>query len=273
MVAISAVTMLLLAIFFASMLAIADKKLRVEEDPMIEKVNELLPQANCAACGFASCHNFAEALATGETDDPTLCRVASQEEVDELGCLLGIEVGKKLDVKARILCGGGDKEARVKGVYAGVEDCVAASLLGGGQKVCGYGCLSFGTCVRACPFDAMFMDDNGLPRIIDEKCTGCGICVKHCPKNIIDLLAPTQEYYVKCSSQDKGGVSKKACDVSCIGCQKCVKECESDAIIFENNLAKIDTEKCTNMGKCFEVCPTKCIIETNKLEKIGKGVA
>lgn len=93
-----------------------------------------------------------------------------------------------------------------------------------------------------------------------------------CPKKVIELLPDEQEFYVKCASKDKGGVARKACSVSCIGCQKCVKECEAQAITFEDNLAKIDSEKCKNLGKCFEVCPTKCIIKNTK-KTAGKGVA
>ncbi|TET52957.1 MAG: 4Fe-4S dicluster domain-containing protein [Actinobacteria bacterium] len=192
--------------------------------------------------------------------------------MDDIGEFLGYEVAKVLPVKARILCGGGEKEAKKKGEYSGVQDCAAAALLGGGNKVCDYGCLGLGSCVKACPFDAMFMDNNGLPRIIDEKCTGCGICVDSCPKKIIEMLPTDLQYYVKCSSKDKGAVSRKACSLSCIGCLKCVKECPEQAILFEDNLAKIDPEKCKNMGICFEVCPTKCIIK-NTAKIARKGVA
>lgn len=270
MIIISVVSMLLLAIGFASILAIADKKLKVKEDPRIEQVSDILPQANCAACGYASCHQFAELLVSGQVKDPALCRVSNQEDLQEIADLLGYKLGEVLPVKARILCGGGEKEAKNKGLYSGAEDCLAASLLSGGYKTCDYGCLGLATCVKACPFDAIFIDNNRMPRIIDEKCTGCGLCVDACPKNVIELLPTASEYYVKCASQDKGAVSRKACSVSCIGCQKCVKVCEPQAIDFENNLAKIEPKKCNNCGACFEVCPTKCILINNSVKLANK---
>lgn len=44
-------------------LAIAARRLAVQKDPLIEKLESLLPGANCGGCGFPGCGGFAEALA------------------------------------------------------------------------------------------------------------------------------------------------------------------------------------------------------------------
>ena len=142
--------------------------------------------------------------------------------------------------------------------YSGLEDCRAASLLQGGPKACEYGCLRLGSCVTACPFDAIHMKD-GLPVVDTDTCVACGQCVEACPRSLIDIQPFGAKVHVFCRSQDKGGVTRKTCNVGCIGCKKCEKACEFDAIHVENFVAKIDYEKCTSCGNCVEACPTNAV--------------
>jgi ferredoxin len=151
--------------------------------------------------------------------------------------------------------------------YDGVADCRIAHSLYIGDTDCSYGCLGNGDCVRACTFNAMHMDIlTGLPVISDEKCTACGACVKACPRKIIELRKKAKKerkLYVACSNCDKGAPARRACKVACIACNKCLKVCEFDAIVIENNLAYIDSFKCTFCRKCVTECPTGSILEFN----------
>ena len=128
----------------------------------------------------------------------------------------------------------------------------------GGPKSCSYGCLGYGSCVKACPFDAIHIVD-GVAVVDKEACKACGKCVAACPKKLIELVPYTQQHLVQCSSKDKGKEVTFACTTGCIGCKMCQRVCGNDAIIFEDNLAKIDLTKCTDCGACALKCPKKII--------------
>ncbi|HPW00310.1 MAG TPA: 4Fe-4S binding protein, partial [Oscillospiraceae bacterium] len=128
----------------------------------------------------------------------------------------------------------------------------------GGKYSCKYACLGYGDCVLACEYDAIHVV-NGTAAVDKSKCSGCGKCVKTCPKHIIELIPCAKNYYVACSSKDKGPVTHKNCPTGCIACKKCEKACPTGAITIEDFLSRIDYSKCISCGKCMEVCPTGTI--------------
>ena len=209
---------------FAFVLAVADKVLFVDEDPRVHSVSEMLPGVNCGACGFASCHAFAEALVSGAAE-PNNCRAGGELLASELSEFLGVEVGDTKKQVAVVHCGAKDVDRVKKGIYSGVESCQAAALLGGGYIACPFGCLGFGDCFEACPFGAIKMVD-GLPIITPSKCTSCGKCVAACPKKLIKIK-PFDSIKgvtaVLCSSKLAMKDVKAVCSVGCIGCGICAK--------------------------------------------------
>ena len=260
----------------ASILVFADKKLRVEEDPKLEAIQEILPGANCGACGLPGCHQFAEAVINGE-QDPAGCSAGGPDVINAIGEILGIEIETGPPLKARVVCLGGHKQCGQKADYRGIEDCRAAALVGGGDKDCAYGCLGYGSCVDSCPFGAMKMNANGLPMINDDLCTGCGICADVCPKAVISLIPEGEKVLLGCSSPEKAKAVKSICSLGCIGCSLCAKICPEEAIVMKDNLPIIDQEKCNACGDCIERCPTDSLIEpminhiayVKKIEKAG----
>ena len=248
-----------LGFFFAAFLAVADKKLRVVEDPMVEKLDDALPGTNCGACGYPGCNQVALKLADGSVPIDA-CPAGGQEVVDLIAQILGVESVKAEKVIAVVLCRGGEAEALKDASYRGERSCVAANITGG-EKACIYGCHGYADCVVSCSFGAMDMNDNGLPVVFVDKCVGCGACVTACPKNLIELHPPEDKLFVYCKNRDKGPVAKKACKTACIGCTLCVKLAGAEgAIAMKNNLAIIDYEVCPQTDSSTVKCPTKCIL-------------
>lgn len=247
-----------LGVLFGLSLAYAAKKFYMPLDPKLEKVIAALPGSNCGACGKAGCMGFAEALSKGEMDLNS-CAVCDPKSREAIADVLNLALKEKVKTVAVLHCQGGNR-VKEKYLYQGMRDCIAANLVLGGNKNCSWGCLSFGTCEKVCPFGAISMDkETGLPIVDESKCTACGNCVKICPKHLFSLVPSESKIYIACKSQDMGKVVMQVCGVGCIGCKKCEKACLNQAITVVNNLAVVDYSKCNYCLECVEVCPTKVI--------------
>jgi RnfABCDGE-type electron transport complex B subunit len=248
-----------LGIFFAAFLAIADRKLRVEEDPLVEAIACALPGANCGGCGYAGCRQLAEMIASRRAPI-SACPPGGQSSIDAIAKLLGVEAVKREPIVAVVLCRGGNAEAKRNADYRGERTCMAADLTNG-AKACIYGCHGYGDCVRACQFDAMDMSPNGLPVVFRDRCVGCGACARACPRDLIEMHPVERELFVYCKSRDKGPVAKKACSAACIACGICVKACEvPGGIVLKDNLAEINYDTCPQNDVPTKKCPTRCIL-------------
>jgi RnfABCDGE-type electron transport complex B subunit len=260
-VAASIISMAGLGLFFASVLAIVNQKLKVKEDPKIEAIEDVLPSANCGVCGFTGCRQYAEALVKGE-ELPDKCKAAGEEAIARLSEILGVEIEKKTKAAAIVHCGADDSKRKKKAVYTGIKTCVAAHNISGGENLCEYGCLGYGDCMNACPFGAIKMV-SGLPVIDRNKCTACGKCKASCPRSLITVEKINAEnfIYVACNNPDNGPETRRACDVGCIACSLCQK-LTGGVFRLENNLAGVEYDRMSEIKNVEEVitkCPTKCI--------------
>jgi Na+-translocating ferredoxin:NAD+ oxidoreductase RNF subunit RnfB len=241
-------------------LGFAAKKFAVSVDARLVELMDALPGINCGACGYAGCRPCAEAINVGEVG-VNACPVGGDETVISLATIMGVEAVAAVKQVARIYCTGGVEEARRSFDYHGLDDCNAAVLVSGGGKACVFGCLGLGSCVTACPYDAMYMNSNGIPVVIDDKCTGCTLCAPACPKDLIEMLPVTSDIQILCKSTHKGSEVKKVCTVGCIACDICVKLCPYEAIEVNGFLAEIDHNLCTNCGLCVAKCPDDTILD------------
>ncbi|MEQ8335842.1 MAG: RnfABCDGE type electron transport complex subunit B [Cyclobacteriaceae bacterium] len=248
-----------LTLLLAVMLVVANKKLYVYEDPRIDVVEGMLPHANCGACGYPGCRPFAEALVGGKIL-PGKCTVSSTEGVEAIAEYLGVALGAEDKQVARLACAGGTNVARNKAKYKGMESCQAASLVSGGGKGCFWGCLGFGDCEAVCDFDAIHMDEHGLPVVDEDKCTACGDCVEVCPKDLFSIQSINNRLWVACKNLEAGDEILEECQVACTACGRCAMDAPGNLITMENNLPVIHYGTNELNKDPIQRCPTGAIV-------------
>jgi Na+-translocating ferredoxin:NAD+ oxidoreductase RNF subunit RnfB len=248
-----------LATCLAIILAVAQAKLKVYEDPRIDTVTDLLPGTNCGACGQPGCRVFAERVVGGD-ERPSGCTVGGQETANVIADYLGVEAGEAVKQVARLLCAGGTNVAIQMAEYRGYPSCRSATAAGGGGKGCRYGCLGFGDCMEVCTFDAIVMGPTGLPVVDFEKCTACGDCVDICPKHLFEIFPAEQHLFVQCKSELEGDEITELCRVACTACGKCVADAAAGLLKMKRNLPVLNPEL-LNLQSADAVrrCPTGAI--------------
>jgi len=247
-----------LALGLASLLVLANRRLHVAEDPRIDTVEELLPHANCGACGFPGCRPFAEALVRGEAL-PGKCTVGSEAGRARIAAFLGVDVGAQEKVVARLACAGGRNVATRSARYDGQRSCRAAALVAGGGKACFFGCLGLGDCELACDFDAIRMDGHDLPVVDEALCTACGDCVDVCPKDLFSLHPVSHRLWVACRSLEAGDAMLEDCDVACTACGRCAMD-GPGLVRMDENLPVVDYGAGQQIETPIERCPTGAIV-------------
>lgn len=151
-----------LAAIFGAVLGFAAIKFKVEGDPLVEQIDELLPQTQCGQCGYPGCRPYAQAIAEGDAINK--CPPGGHTTINALANLL--------DVEAPPLDEEHGEESEVKKVaYIREEDCI--------------GCTK---CIQACPVDAILGAAKQMHTVIIDECTGCDLCVEPCPVDCIDML-------------------------------------------------------------------------------------
>jgi RnfABCDGE-type electron transport complex B subunit len=254
MVTSAFVVMGFLGLAFGIGLAYAARVFHVEVDPRVDKVEEVLPGANCGACGQPGCSGYAQAVVDGNAP-LTACSPGGPEVAGKIATILGRDAGEFVPMVAVIQCVGGRDEAPVRAEYRGVTSCAATELVAGGDKQCIYGCLGYGDCVAVCSFDAIAMSDNRLPVVFEDVCTACGACVEACPRDLVKLIPKAQKVYLGCANRDKGKDVKAVCSVGCTACAMCSKPkvTPSGAVVMVDNKPAIPAD-----WDDFEVAVGKC---------------
>ncbi len=238
-------------------LVVAAKFMAVKVDQKQLDLREALPGANCGACGFAGCDEYAAKLAAGEAE-ANQCVPGGAAVAQRIGEILGVAVDNVEAQCAVVQCNGCSSATDTVMDYQGPKTCAACATFFQGSGACKFGCMGYGDCVAACQYNAIDLV-NGVAQVDRTLCVGCGMCAKACPHGLIAMVPVSKTVAVLCSNKDKGAISRKVCKNSCIGCKKCERSCPSGAIKVTDNLARIDYSLCTNCNTCVEQCPTGAI--------------
>jgi len=243
---------------FGTLIALANRRFRVWEDPRIESVTDVLPGANCGACGYAGCRAFAEAAVEG-TVAPAGCTVMGEGELEDVAAMLGVDAGEAIKRVARLLCAGGSQVAPQKAIYDGLESCAAAVAVSGGGKACPWGCVGLSDCAVSCDFDAIRMNEFDLPEVDIELCTACGDCVEACPLDLFVLMPLDHKLIVQCKNLLEGESATDLCTVACNACGRCAVD-EPNVVTMQSGLAVVDYDAIDRATPAaIARCPTGAI--------------
>lgn len=251
------------ALVFAVLIALANRKLWIWEDPRIDVVAAMLPNANCGACGLPGCRAFAEQAVDGRVT-PSQCTVGSDDAHKAIAGFLGVDAGTAVRRVARLQCAGGHDVAGTLAEYRGLPTCAAATAVAGGGKGCAWGCLGLADCERVCDFGAITMTDTGLPAVDPAKCTACGDCVEACPKGLFVLLPADTHLLVQCKNLLGGDEALDQCKVACTACGKCVQDAAEGLISVASGVAVVNYSFDAQADrKAVTRCPTGAIVWMN----------
>lgn len=244
------------------LLTIAAKVFAVKTDERLGELVDALPGINCGACGFSGCAEYAKAVLGGSPANS--CLVGGAEVAGKLSGVMGVSAEEVAVAVAFVHCSGNCENTERKFSFEGTHSCLAANRFYSGSESCTHACLGFGDCAAVCPNGAITVVDT-LARVNKTLCVGCGLCARACPNKLISVKKIDSFVDVACSSTDNGKLTKSLCKKGCIGCKICEKKCPSNAIHVENDLARIDYDKCTICGECVKACPTGAIQSCNLL--------
>ncbi|MCW8878922.1 MAG: electron transport complex subunit RsxB [Kangiellaceae bacterium] len=158
---IATTTLVVIAFLCGSLLGYASVRFKVEGNPVVDQINEILPQTQCGQCGFPGCKPYAEAIANGEAINR--CPPGGEAGIKALAELLDVEV-----IELDESCG---EETLPKVAVIREDECI--------------GCTK---CIQACPVDAIVGAAKHMHTVIEAECTGCDLCVPPCPVDCIDMV-------------------------------------------------------------------------------------
>ncbi|WP_114765694.1 electron transport complex subunit RsxB [Vibrio rhodolitus] len=157
---IAIIALAVLAAVFGAILGFASIRFKVEGDPIVDQIDEILPQTQCGQCGYPGCRPYAEAIANGDAINK--CPPGGQATIEKLADLMGVEATESAH----------NLDEAVKTVAFIHEDM----------------CIGCTKCIQACPVDAIVGGTKAVHTVIKDECTGCDLCVSPCPTDCIEMI-------------------------------------------------------------------------------------
>lgn len=191
-------------------------------------------------------------------------RIGKEEQAGPTDGEQDKEIDKQLELTAermvaQVHCRAGRGQAKYQFEYRGLDDCIALSMLFGGDRLCKFGCLGLGSCVEVCPTGAAGFAENGLAVMDRELCRACGKCMEVCPIDVIRLIPYHADYLLGCNSTDDAKRVRKYCTAGCIGCKLCEKKSPNGGFRVAKSLAGIEYSSRGDRTAAAADCPPRCI--------------
>ena len=147
----------IIGLLIGILLSLASIKFEVKVDENEEKIRAILPGNNCGACGYPGCDGLACAIAKKEAPI-NQCPVGGEEVAKKIGEIMHLEVENHVHLVAYVKCKGTCDQIQTQYQYDGIHDCLSAAIVpGSGDKKCRFSCIGYGSCVKACAFDVVFL--------------------------------------------------------------------------------------------------------------------
>ena len=169
---------------------------------------------------------------------PGKCAPGKQDVAEKVAAITGKAAGAASSVISFLRCSRNDGEVQKKHSYVGFDTCQAATIAFGGPDQCNFACVGYGDCEVSMPVRRHSQKDN-MPVIDPEACTGCGVCVKTCPKQVLQLLPKDAVVYVPCSNHDTGKAVTNVCKAGCVHCMACTRKAK-DVVNMVKDRIEID---------------------------------
>mgnify|MGYP001801280316 CR=1 FL=1 len=148
-------------------LTLAARTLENDSDDVVKAIDDLLPQTQCAQCGYPGCRPYAEAIAHG---DATInrCQPGGDATIAALAKLLDRDI---IALDAAL-------PPPPPPMLALIDEAA---------------CIGCARCLPACPVDAIVGAHQYSHTVVEDLCTGCELCIAPCPVDCITMIADERE--------------------------------------------------------------------------------